>query len=228
MINQGYTDLLKIWLEYNILIGIQHFYIYDNAPYKSTKLMYDLQRYIEMGYVTVVPWYPEIWRGFIFHSDNWVKHQIWSENDCIQRYGYKHEWLGILDIDEFPIPLQLGVSLADILKKVPSKFCSLVMNNCFPMNNKMIPSSLLEDSSKLVNFFQKDIINRSSCHTRQKHFVRPSTIYYFRIHWLEGTIGCSNSYRANYTKELRVNHYKHSFPKVATKNNSTFPEELKM
>ena len=220
MVKHGYTDLLKIWLEYNILIGIKHFYIYDNALYNQTRLYNDLQHYVEIGIVTVIPWYSGTWAGFKFHSTYWVKHQIWSQNDCIQRYGHNHEWLGMFDVDEFPVSLQRNVALSNILGKVPPKKCSLVMNNCMVINENKIPLSIIKDPSKLLTFFPRTAVNRTGCNTRQKHFIRPSKVYYFRIHWLSTTVNCSGSYQANDTHELRVNHYKAGYakPKITKKN----------
>lgn len=213
MATHGYIDLLEIWLEYNILIGIKHFYIYDNAPYNLSRLHYDLQHYVEIGIVTLVPWHPETWLGFKFYSTQWIKHQIWSQNDCIQRYGPFHEWLGIFDVDEFPISLQRNATLSDILGKVPAKYCSLVMENCMSLRENKINSNLIGDPSKLLTFFQQDTVNRTGCDKRLKHFIRPSKIYYFRIHWLSRTVNCSGSYAATDLNELRISHYKASYPR---------------
>ena len=213
MVTHGYTELMKIWLEYNILIGIEHFYIYDNAPLEYSRLYHDLQDYIDEGTITVVPWHPETWTGFKFHSTDWVQHQIWSQNDCIQRYGHHHEWMGIFDVDEFPILLQPNVTLTNLLERVPQKYCSLRMKNCMTSTKNRINATLVEDPSKLLAFFQQDSVNRTNCVTRLKHFVRPSRVYYFCIHWLSRTTHCSQSYVADDLHEVRINHYKPIYPR---------------
>lgn len=214
MVTNGYTDLVKTWVKYNIFTGVKHLYIYDNAPYEKTQLHYDLQDYVEMGYVTIVPWYKETWQGFMFHSDVWPKHQIWSQNDCIQRYGYKYEWLGIFDIDEFLISLPHGVTFIETLQRVPSHYCSVVLYNCFSMSKQKFNSSLMNDPSKLLAFLEQDVVNATACDGRIKHFIRPSKVYYFRIHWLESTVNCFGSYSANKSNELRLNHYKENYQKT--------------
>lgn len=207
MVTHDSLDLLTIWLEYNIFIGIKHFYIYDNAPLKKTQLHHNIKHYVEKGYVTIVPWYEETWLGFTYHSSNRRRHEIWSQNDCIQRYGYKHEWLGIFDIDEFPVLLQRGATLTHILEKVSPKYCSLMINNCFSTNPKKLKYTSITHPSKLLAFFKQDTVNTTNCHKGPRHFIRPSKVYYFRIHWLERTKKCYGSYKINQFKELRMNHY---------------------
>ena len=210
----GFKDLSKIWIEYNMLIGIKHFYIYDNTPLGYPRLDSDLQHYIDIGAVTVIPWYPETWAGFQFHSTDWVKHQIWSQNDCIHRYGHLHEWLGIFDVDEFPTLLHPNLTLTGMLERVPQKYCSLLMKNCMTMTTSKINATLIENPSKLLAFFQQDTVNKTDCVTRLKHFVRPSLIYYFRIHWLSMTKDCYESYMADDLHEIRINHYKPVHPRL--------------
>lgn len=212
MVTSGYKDLLKLWLDYNIFIGVKHFYIYDHAPQHDSHLRVDLKAYVEKRVVTIIPWHYEFWFGFKFHTSDWIKHQVWSQNDCIKRYGNKHKWMGIFDIDEFPVPLQ-NKTLLNILNQVPSKHCSLLMNHCFSGGNEKFNRTLAIEPSNLVDFVQRHIFPKNNCVKRPKQFVRPSQIYYYAVHEVTVAVNQSQVYLANDTHEMLLHHYKANFPR---------------
>lgn len=95
------ASYMKEWIEYYLLIGIDHFYLYNNNSEDDYKSI--LQPYIKKGLVTLTEW-PDI-PGQI----SAYKH--WYEN-------YRHEtnWCTFLDLDEFLCPLK-DVNIKDWLKK---------------------------------------------------------------------------------------------------------------
>lgn len=83
------SKFLKEWIEYHIMIGVDHFYMYNNNSEDDYLEM--LQPYIDNGYVTLVQW-------------PYSQAQIQAYKDCFERYGNETQWLSFLDIDEFLVP----------------------------------------------------------------------------------------------------------------------------
>lgn len=80
---------LKEWLEYNHLVGVEHFYMYNNNSEDEYESV--LAPYIQSGLVTLIQW-P--------HNQA----QIRCYKDCIKNYSDETKWLGFIDIDEFIVP----------------------------------------------------------------------------------------------------------------------------
>lgn len=81
---------LKEWLEYHLLIGIDHFYLYDNNSSDNYRDI--LESYIAAGTVTLLPWTPD-------HA------QTAAYEDCIRRFREESDWIGFIDVDEFIVPV---------------------------------------------------------------------------------------------------------------------------
>ena len=114
-----------LWLDYHHQMGIDHFYIYDHAPTNQTTLHKTLKYYLEKDLITIIPWHIDYWNNFEHHPTHWIKHQIWSQNDCIRRYGHIHSWILISDVDEFVLPMEPFINFTQILNYVPSNYCAL-------------------------------------------------------------------------------------------------------
>ena len=99
---------LKEWLDYHLLAGVNHFYIYDNESNDTTKKV--LQPYIDADIVTYTP-FPG--------KDN----QLLAYNDALQRFKFESRYMAFIDVDEFMFPkahLSLTKFINDIAKKNPS------------------------------------------------------------------------------------------------------------
>lgn len=80
---------LKEWIEFHHLIGIEHFYMYNNNS--EDNYLPVLQPYIDADLVTLIPW-P--------HNQK----QMECYMDCIEKFSAETKWLGFIDIDEFIVP----------------------------------------------------------------------------------------------------------------------------
>ena len=98
------APFLKEWIEYHRMIGIDHFYLYNNNSTDNFRQVID--SYVESGVITLIEW----------------------EKDYSQAEAYKHcydscrnetHWLGYIDADEF---LNLHVDLGDDIKIFLKKF----------------------------------------------------------------------------------------------------------
>lgn len=86
--NEG--KYLQEWIEYHNLIGVEHFYLYDND---STDDISILQKYIDNGIVTL-------------NRIPGPAQQMPAYNHFLQTYKDDVEWCAIIDLDEFIIPTE--------------------------------------------------------------------------------------------------------------------------
>ncbi len=117
-------SFLEEWLLYHTIIGVDHFYLYDNTGSRTldcgdninvtgrnkygidvkslTRQWSDKDIDMMMGQIlskfegrcTLIPWQPKE-DGVIVYG------QIESIRDCLQKYGRENRWIGIIDLDEF-------------------------------------------------------------------------------------------------------------------------------
>lgn len=80
---------LKEWIEYHKIVGIDHFYLYNNNSEDNYKDV--LQPYIDCGLVSLIQW-----------PQNQAQMQAYC--DGIDKFGREAEWLTFIDIDEFIVP----------------------------------------------------------------------------------------------------------------------------
>lgn len=82
---------LKEWIEFHLIIGIDHFYLYNN--FSSDNYLEVLRPYIDKGVVTLIDWPVE-------------NGQLSAYRDCIANYSEENNWIGFIDLDEFVVPNQ--------------------------------------------------------------------------------------------------------------------------
>lgn len=109
LIFQNEAPYLKEWIEYHKLIGIEHFYLFDNAS--SDAFMDVLEPYLKTQEVE------------LFHEPTITHSQ--KEHNAVQCGCYekaialaqdKAKWLAIIDADEFIVPLKTK-SLSKLLSR---------------------------------------------------------------------------------------------------------------
>lgn len=134
---------IREWLEFNIMMGVEHFIIYDNGSNDDTIDV--VQYYIDEGIVDWIPWPPkevpkplenpatvmEEWQDSWYRDcletcldNDWKIHkqgpcQLAAFTDAIRRTsGGVSRWLGIWDVDEYIFPRKKAPykSLVEMLK----------------------------------------------------------------------------------------------------------------
>jgi hypothetical protein len=104
---QNETPYLKEWIEYHKLIGVEHFYLYNNLSQDDHFEL--LAPYIARGEVELIEW--------PYKTANL---NIWNRIQC---RAYMHaiklacghvKWLALIDTDEFLVPMQ-NENLQDFL-----------------------------------------------------------------------------------------------------------------
>ena len=87
--NEG--PYLREWLEYHRLVGVEHFYFYDNGSTDDTRAL--LEPYIRAGVVDY-----RLVEGRLMQTS--------AYQDALLRARGQTHWLALIDLDEFIVPVQ--------------------------------------------------------------------------------------------------------------------------
>lgn len=93
---------IKEWIEYHKLIGVEHFYLYNNKSTDSSVSI--LQEYVEEGIVTLIDWnvMPPV--------------QAAAYNDFKKKFWTETQWVAFIDLDEY-ICLKYDTKIKDWFSK---------------------------------------------------------------------------------------------------------------
>ncbi len=80
------NSYLQEWMDYHILLGVEHFWIYDNES--AEPVAATLKDYIDRGRATV-------------NTIQGRAMQLHAYDHCLRTYGPASTWIGFIDADEF-------------------------------------------------------------------------------------------------------------------------------
>ena len=89
------------WIEYHLIAGVEHFYLYNNNSTDNYGEI--LKPYIENNIVTLIDWPP-------------YPGQASAYNNCWETYKNDSQWIAFIDCDEFICP-RSDRNIGDFLKK---------------------------------------------------------------------------------------------------------------
>eukprot|EP01038_Epipyxis_sp_PR26KG_P008915 gene8915-12023_t len=101
---ESINDVLILeWLIYNIMLGVEHFYLFDNRKIFSHEKL-DLKTsiikpFIDANIITLV-YFPY----FMYGPNHWAPIQRTTFHVMLQQFGNYNHWVGFNDIDEFFLP----------------------------------------------------------------------------------------------------------------------------
>lgn len=157
MIFRDEAPYLKEWIEYNKLIGVEHFILYNNLS--SDHYLEVLTPYINSGEVELIEW--------SFDYDNhegWLNIQCSAYNDAIIKSKNRSKWLALIDSDEFLVPKE-NDNIQNIIKKYDRKQIGAIevqWVNFGTSGVKKIPEDKLMIETLLLNggpdIFYKSIV----------------------------------------------------------------------
>jgi hypothetical protein len=158
------APFMKEWLDYYSLLGVEHFYLYNN--FSDDDYLSIIHPYIEKGAVDLIEW-P-------------VKHgQMIAYRDCYERFACETEWLGYIDLDEFVCP-RYEPSISGWLKKY-NRYPSVLI--CW---RQFGTSGIVEhDHSRLVieqytTAWEMPVdVGKSFINTQYNFMFRPNNMHYF-------------------------------------------------
>ncbi len=106
-INDGQRRLME-WITYNKLIGVDHFYLYDNSGAFSIDQKNSLHSIAELfpDDVTVIDWPSQVCNNNPNNVDSVGERssQYAAEASCRLRFGPHVNWIAQFDIDEYLVP----------------------------------------------------------------------------------------------------------------------------
>lgn len=101
--NEG--PYLAEWLEFHLMIGVRHIYLYDNGSTDDWQPA--VAPYVRDGQVTLIPW-----RNFYGSPQ-----QALAYSHAMGNFGMHYRWMAFIDLDEFMFPVE-GESLAATMQKL--------------------------------------------------------------------------------------------------------------
>lgn len=143
---------LKEWLEYHLMLGINHFYLYQNNS--TDDYISVLKPYIDDGRVTMIDWpeYPGQYTAYL----HWYK-----------TFRHETKWVSFIDADEFMCPISDN-SIQEVMAHYARYPVILVYWKLFGTNGRMT-----HDHDKLVI--------EQYIHCRPKLFSEGKIIYNTRF-----------------------------------------------
>lgn len=102
---------MREWIEYHRMVGVSHFYIYDNESTNNMKE--EIQDYIDLGIVT-----------YHYFPGSLVQNKAYVH--AIEHYKFKTKYMAIIDGDEYIIPMQEG-TLPEIVEQIFEDYDKLIM-----------------------------------------------------------------------------------------------------
>jgi hypothetical protein len=96
---------LKEWIEYHKMIGVDHFYLYDNGS--KDRSSHVLAPYIREGLVTLIPWPDRCSEQESEIPSLWVlSTQLTAYENAAKYAALKQtKWLAFIDVDEYLVPV---------------------------------------------------------------------------------------------------------------------------
>jgi hypothetical protein len=129
---------LKEWLEYHQMVGVEHFYLYDNGSRDRPREV--LAPYIRKGLVTLVNWPDRVVNRDSEMVDHWaLSTQLPAYENASKYYAVNDsEWLLFLDVDEFIVPVNAS-SVNEVLSNY-SEYPGLELtSDFFDASNRELP-----------------------------------------------------------------------------------------
>lgn len=154
---------LKEWIDYHILIGVQHFWLYNDHSIDNFEEV--LKPYIEKGIVDLIHW-TEGGDGYSYVRQPSIY------RDGIQKAIGNTKWLAILDIDEFLIPMK-DESVIDTLDKYYGEASAIYINwRNFGTGKVTIP-----EGGSLLHHLTSCSLSRHPRNLVGKCLVRPECVF---------------------------------------------------
>ena len=147
---------LREWIEYHLMVGVDHFYMYDNNSSDGYESI--IESYLEEGVITLIPWPKD-------HA------QVEGYEDCIKRFQSESDWIGFIDVDEFVVPVA-EESLVTFLDRFSNRPAVLVYWRLFGSGGM-----IERDTERLVT--EDFVVASEKLYTKGKCFFNSNYDYLF-------------------------------------------------
>lgn len=157
------ADYLPEWIAFHALLGVSHFYLYDNGSTDDLNAAIEASGFANC--VTVLPW------GTLHDRTQFVAH-----NHAIATFGKDFRWMGFFDVDEFVFPVDANINLVAALSQFKDQPVVGLPWHMFGTSGfQTRPDGLV-----IENFVQKAAGEAN--HLNWKLFVDPTQIAMMRGH----------------------------------------------
>ena len=96
-------EFLVEWMEYHIKLGASRVYLFDNNSTRPQNLY--IMDYIRSDFVEY----------FTVGDNKLPNSQLYVYERCLHEFGYRHDYMAFIDIDEFIVVKNKSMSIPDIL-----------------------------------------------------------------------------------------------------------------
>jgi hypothetical protein len=194
---------IREWLEFHILVGFDHFYLYDNDGGLEAKRI--LKPFIEQGHVTLHPWLHldggKYDRATPFGGRD-KNHAAFGH--AAKTYRDDFRWIMKIDIDEFLIPME-GDSIPDLLERYDS---SRIASIRIPRIN-FGDCGHVEQPEGLVGeiYTRREPVYSNHKDMGNSHFLNSNDHFNSAHSWGLKRLMFGKVIRERTVHEMRVNHY---------------------
>ncbi len=198
-------SILKEWIEYHQLVGVEHFYLYNNNS--SDNYLQVLEPYIKAGIVELQDWPTPT-------NVPWSPYQTAAYNHWLSRNKMETFWVAIIDLDEFIVPVDT-MTIPEFLKDFEEFGGVYFLWHIFGTSN--LPS--IPENQLLIESLTLKKPWKSSFRHCGKSIVRPEVVKKIRNHrskYKKGffTVTCDGKRtKISHLREpppferIRINHY---------------------
>lgn len=156
------TAYIEEWLAYHTVVGVEHFFIYDNDS--SDDVDGVLGRYINHGLVTLLRWPMD--RG-----------QVSAYRHAVHFFGPSTRWLALIDIDEFIVP-RVDPDVPTILRRVDPEQLVLPWRMFGFSGHRTRPDGLVIENFTIA----QDLPEGGLPFIAAKAIVKPATLVNTAVH----------------------------------------------
>lgn len=195
---------MKEWIEYHKMIGIEHFYLYNNFSDDNYEEI--LSPYIKAGVVTLKDW--PVKAG-----------QISAYKDCYENYKLESHWICFLDFDEFICPYE-EKQISNWLKNF-EKYPSIVIywkmfgtSGKIKREKKLVTEEFYVSWKKLVDIGKVFINTKFEFEKIYHHHIQSKTNIFSKEFFIPsvneyGKFICFGLNRGSFLKKttIQINHY---------------------
>lgn len=208
---QNEDRFLKEWLDFYRVLGVDHFYLFNNLSDDNYKQV--LEPYIHAGIVELFDWPFASQPGI---EADWNKIQSAAYRKGLKLAEGQSKWVAIIDTDEFMFPTKQE-NLKLFLKEYEN--CSGILVNWqtfgtsyvsrIPKDKLMIETLLLQSAPNAeVNTYCKSIVRPEAVRT----CVDPHTVVYFPWSFAVDPDKCIFPWKFHKSRpikidKIRINHY---------------------
>jgi hypothetical protein len=199
---------LKEWIEFHLLVGVEHFYLFNNLS--QDDYLSVLQPYMDNGIIELYDWPYESFIPYEFDT-----HQINAYRHCLEKARGSVKWLAFIDIDEYLVPMKER-TLLPVLERF-SENGGLTINWLLFGTSKI--KKISADQLMIESLLMKGTY-RESQNTRVKSIVQPERVrwidnahyvHYYPPYYAVDETGeeveaCMSNSKMS-MEEIRINHY---------------------